>query len=66
MTWRDALTPREIEVCDLIAKGLSNKQIADELGGSHRTIEDHRARAMQKLGVDNAVMLTRKVLGVDP
>lgn len=44
------LTPREREVCDLVAHGLLNKQIADTLGASPRTIKLHRSRVMQKLG----------------
>ena len=45
------LTPREREVCDLVARGLLNKQIADEVGASERTVKIHRARALQTLGV---------------
>jgi FixJ family two-component response regulator len=45
------LTPREHEVCELVARGLLNKQIADQVGASERTVKLHRARALQKLGV---------------
>ena len=51
------LTKREREVCDLIAKGLLNKQIAGELGISEKTIKVHRARVMQKLDVDSVAAL---------
>ena len=64
--WGDKLTGREVEVCIYVAEGLSNKEIGPKLGISHRTVEDHRANAMRKLGVKNAVQLIRKVLGVDP
>jgi FixJ family two-component response regulator len=53
------LTPREREVCELVARGLLNKQIADEIGASERTVKIHRARALQKLGVGSVTDLVR-------
>ena len=46
-----ALTPREREVLDGLARGLPNKTIAYDLGISPRTVEIHRANLMSKLGV---------------
>lgn len=46
-----ALTPRERDVLDGLAKGLPNKTIAYDLGISPRTVEIHRANLMSKLGV---------------
>ncbi len=46
-----ALTPRERDVIDGLAKGLPNKTIAYDLGISPRTVEIHRANLMTKLGV---------------
>jgi FixJ family two-component response regulator len=45
------LTPREIEVMDLVVKGLRNKQIAGTLGISEKTVKVHRGHVMQKVGV---------------
>ena len=46
-----ALTPRERDVLEGLAKGLPNKTIAYDLGISPRTVEVHRANLMSKLGV---------------
>lgn len=43
------LTPREREVCGLIIDGLSNHEIAERLGMSHRTAQVHRGRVMEKM-----------------
>ncbi|MBF0679430.1 MAG: hypothetical protein IR164_10890 [Devosia sp.] len=56
------LTPREREVLQLIANGQSNKEAAGTLDISHRTIEVHRARVMEKLGARNTAELMRIVL----
>jgi FixJ family two-component response regulator len=53
------LTPRERQVCELVAQGLLNKQIADEVGASERTVKIHRARALQKLGVTSVTDVVR-------
>ena len=53
------LTPRERQVCDLLARGLLNKQIADEIGASERTVKIHRGRAVQKLGIGSITDLVR-------
>jgi FixJ family two-component response regulator len=51
------LTRRERQVCELVARGLLNKQIAYELGTSEKTIKVHRGRVMQKLEVDSVAQL---------
>jgi RNA polymerase sigma factor (sigma-70 family) len=55
----EGLTRREREIMQLVAAGLPNKEIARSLGISHRTVEVHRARVMQKTGVTNLVELSR-------
>lgn len=63
MMTKNSLTARQQHVCDLIALGHSNKQIATELGVVSRTIESHRSAIYRKLEVRNAVELVRKLLG---
>jgi two-component system, LuxR family, response regulator FixJ len=53
------LSGREREVMALMVKGLHNRRIAQELGISPRTVEVHKARVMEKLGVRNLVDLVR-------
>jgi FixJ family two-component response regulator len=53
------LTRREVEVCRLVARGLLNKQIADELGVSNQTVKIHRSRLMRKLEVGSVAELVR-------
>jgi two-component system response regulator NreC len=55
----DRLTPREIEVLRLIAQGHTNRQIADLLTISVRTVETHRANLMGKLELQSRVELVR-------
>ena len=59
------LTRREREVCDLVARGLPNKEIAYELGTSEKTVKTHRGRVMRKLEVDSVAGLVRLILMSD-
>jgi two-component system, NarL family, response regulator NreC len=54
-----ALTPREDEVMRLIARGYSNKEIAGQLSVSVKTVETHKARATEKLGIHNRAGIVR-------
>ncbi|WP_328457187.1 helix-turn-helix domain-containing protein [Amycolatopsis sp. NBC_00438] len=49
--YHDGLSPREHEIAELAAGGLTNRAIAETLHLSQRTVEHHVARAMQKTGV---------------
>ena len=52
-----SLTPRELEIVQLLAEGKANKQVAAELGISVRTVETHRQHIMQKLRIRSVVEL---------
>ena len=57
------LTPREHEIALLLGRGLGNREISDQLGISHRTVEVHKARLMQKLAVDSLAELMHLLSG---
>jgi FixJ family two-component response regulator len=61
---RELLTQREREVLEQFTSGASNKEAGRHLGISPRTIEDHRANIMKKLGARNAADLVRIVMTV--
>lgn len=63
-TWRggrrgygDRLSPREVEVAGLVAQGLTNRQVAEALFLSPRTVDRHLSAAMRKLGVASRTAL---------
>jgi FixJ family two-component response regulator len=58
----DRLTQREREVLSLIVAGKLNKQIADDLRISIKTVEVHRSRVMEKMGADSVAELVQLVL----
>jgi FixJ family two-component response regulator len=53
------LTPREREVMLLVVRGRLNKQVAAELGTVEKTIKVHRARVIEKMGVESLAELVR-------
>ena len=61
-TGASALTGRQREIVQLVAKGLTAKEIASVLGLSVRTIEFHKYRAMETLGAANVAELVRIAL----
>jgi DNA-binding NarL/FixJ family response regulator len=56
---RDLLTPRESEVIKLVAESYTNRQIAEALVISEKTVDRHRANILEKLGMRDRVELTR-------
>lgn len=61
----DQLTQREREVLDLIIVGKLNKQIADVLGISIKTVEVHRARVMEKMAAQSLAELVQNVMAIE-
>jgi DNA-binding NarL/FixJ family response regulator len=55
------LSKRETEVLGLVGLGLTNKQIAVDLGISSRTVESHRQSIMKKLEISNGAGLVKLV-----
>jgi FixJ family two-component response regulator len=55
----NSLTSRELEILPLVVAGHSNKEIARHLDISHRTVEIHRARILNKTGATNLLELAR-------
>ena len=58
----ERLTPRELEVIELLAEGLPNKAIATELGISDQTVKFHVAQITGKLGVANRTEAVRRAI----
>lgn len=56
----DSLTDREMDVLPLALTGMANKEIAKKLGISHRTVEIHRTRILQKTGTANFLELAQR------
>jgi DNA-binding CsgD family transcriptional regulator len=53
----DELTPQELQIVQMAARGLSNRDIAERLYLSHRTVESHLYRVFPKLGVTSRAQL---------
>ena len=58
----ESLTAREREVIQMVAEGLTNRDIGHRLAISHRTVEIHRANAMHKLGLERQTDVARYAL----
>lgn len=61
-----SLSPREREVLDQLILGHYNKNIADHLGITPRTVEFHRANIFEKMGVSSAIELAHKLGRLQP
>lgn len=59
------LTRRQLEILELIAEGLTSKEIAERLGMSFRTVDTHRARIMERLQVKTLAELLRLQLSLE-
>jgi len=62
---RDSLTARERQVLDLVVAGMTNKVMADRLNISEKTVENHRARMMEKMSASSLPDLINMVAQID-
>jgi DNA-binding NarL/FixJ family response regulator len=60
--WLHGLTPREYQVALMVSRGLSNKEVARELGVSDGTVKLHVHSIFQKLGARNRYGLIRRMV----
>jgi len=56
------LTPRQIEVFDLVVRGFTNQAIAAKLGISTRTVESYRMQVMEKMQAESVAVLVRQAI----
>lgn len=63
-TWAKGLTEREIEVASAAANGLGNKEIANRLGITERTVKAHLGSVFDKLKLRDRMLLTLRVNGI--
>jgi two-component system, LuxR family, response regulator FixJ len=61
----ETLTPREQDVLRRVAQGLSNREIAEVLNLSRKTVEVHRAKVMEKMRADSLSQLIRMAMAMD-
>lgn len=60
----DSLSPRQGQVMELASSGLSNKEIAEQLNISPKTVENHRAWVMERMGARNLAELVRMAMQI--
>ncbi|MEV1292966.1 LuxR C-terminal-related transcriptional regulator [Pseudonocardia sp. NPDC049635] len=58
-----ALTPREAQIAELVSEGMTNREIAERLGVSRRTVEAHVEHALAKLGFTSRTQIVAWVVG---
>lgn len=63
--WRERLTARELEAALLLAKGLSNKEIARQLDITERTVKAHVGATFEKLGARDRLQLSLIINGIE-
>ena len=63
--WRERLTARELETAQLLAKGLSNKEIARQLDITERTVKAHVGATLEKLGARDRLQLSLIINGIE-
>lgn len=61
----DSLSVREKQVASLVTRGLTSREIADELGISARTVEVHRARILEQLDCESSIEIARLLVELE-
>jgi two-component system response regulator FixJ len=61
----DRLTPREVEVFDLVVEGYTSEAIAERLQISTRTVEGYRVQIMNKMQAESVAVLVRQAIGLN-
>jgi two-component system response regulator FixJ len=61
----DRLTPREVEVFDLVVQGYTSEAIGERLGISTRTVEGYRVQIMSKMQAESIAVLVRQAIRLD-
>ena len=56
------LTPRQVEIFDLVAEGFTSHAIADKLGIGVRTVESYRAQVMERMQAESVAILVRQAI----
>jgi DNA-binding NarL/FixJ family response regulator len=56
------LTKRQMQIVKMIARGMSSREIAEQLGLSNRTVEVHRYNILRKTNSKNSIMAIKKVM----
>jgi two-component system, LuxR family, response regulator FixJ len=56
------LTPRQVEIFDLVAEGFTSHAIADKLGIGIRTVESYRAQVMERMQAESVAVLVRQAI----
>src|SRR5215510_5822228 len=56
------LTPRQVEIFDLVAEGFTSYAIADKLGIGIRTVESYRAQIMERMQAESVAVLVRQAI----
>lgn len=57
VTGRDALTPSELRVAELVSAGMTNREVAQRLFVTQKTVETHMARVFRKLGIESRAQI---------
>lgn len=63
--WGDSLSKRERQVAEVVASGLSNREVADQLHISERTVEAHMSAIFDKLGLRDRLQLSLRINGLE-